>query len=91
MHLRLDTFQAGAGTAGTDRRLSYAATRHGAEGASLEEVMGAGTRRCGMPPPSASLPLFSPTPQHLSLPQPPSLPPAPIRHHLDGIIWLIMH
>ena len=46
--------------------------------------MGAGTRRCGMPPPSASLPLFSPTPQHLSLPQPPSLPPAPIRHHLDG-------
>lgn len=40
--------------------------------------MGAGTRRCGMPPPSASLPLFSP------MPQPLSLPPAPIHHHLDG-------
>ena len=38
--------RARAGTAGTDHRLSYAAARHGAEGASLEEVMGAGTRRC---------------------------------------------
>lgn len=74
--------RAGAGTAG-NRPQTELSSRH-TWGASPEEVMDAGTRRCGMPPPSASLSLFSPTPQPLSL------PPAPVHHHLDGPSGSIM-